>query len=80
MTSFKDKVIYEIYPKSFQDSNGDGWGDLRGVTKRLDYLKELGVDYLWLTPFFISPQNDNGYDVENYREIDPRKCPERMHS
>ena len=61
MTSFKDKVIYEIYPKSFQDSNGDGWGDLRGVTKRLDYLKEL-----------ISPQNDNGYDVENYREIDPR--------
>ena len=47
MTSFKDKVIYEIYPKSFQDSNGDGWGDLRGVTKRLDYLKELGVDYLW---------------------------------
>lgn len=72
MTSFKDKVIYEIYPKSFQDSNGDGWGDLRGVTKRLDYLKELGVDYLWLTPFFISPQNDNGYDVENYREIDPR--------
>lgn len=72
MTSFKDKVIYEIYPKSFQDSNGDGWGDLRGVTQRLDYLKELGVDYLWLTPFFISPQNDNGYDVENYREIDPR--------
>lgn len=72
MTSFKDKVIYEIYPKSFQDSNGDGWGDLRGVTKRLNYLKELGVDYLWLTPFFISPQNDNGYDVENYREIDPR--------
>ena len=72
MTSFKDKVIYEIYPKSFQDSNGDGWGDLRGVTRRLDYLKELGVDYLWLTPFFISPQKDNGYDVENYREIDPR--------
>ena len=72
MTSFKDKVIYEIYLKSFQDSNGDGLGDLKGVTQRLDYLKELGVDYLWLTPFFISPQNDNGYDVENYREIDPR--------
>lgn len=72
MADFKDKVIYEIYPKSFQDSNGDGWGDLRGVTQRLDYLKELGVDYLWLTPFFISPQNDNGYDVADYRKIDPR--------
>lgn len=72
MTNFKDKVVYQIYPKSFQDSNGDGFGDLKGVTQRLDYLQELGVDYLWLTPFFISPQNDNGYDVANYREIDPR--------
>lgn len=68
----KDKVIYQIYPKSFQDSDGDGWGDLKGITQRLDYLKDLNVDYLWLTPFFISPQNDNGYDVANYREIDPR--------
>lgn len=70
--NFKDKAVYQIYPKSFQDSNGDGFGDLKGVTKRLDYLQELGVDYLWLTPFFISPQNDNGYDVADYRSIDPR--------
>lgn len=72
MINFKDKVVYQIYPKSFQDSNGDGFGDLKGVTQRLDYLQELGVDYLWLTPFFISPQNDNGYDVADYRKIDPR--------
>ena len=72
MTNFKDKVVYQIYPKSFQDSNGDGLGDLRGVIQRLDYLKSLGVDYLWLTPFFVSPQNDNGYDVADYRNIDPR--------
>ena len=70
--NLKDKVIYQIYPKSFQDSNGDGIGDLKGVTKRLDYLKELGVDDLWLTPFFVSPQRDNGYDVADYRKIDPR--------
>ncbi len=70
--NFKDKVVYQIYPKSFQDSNGDGFGDLKGVTQRLDYLQGLGVDYLWLTPFFISPQNDNGYDVADYRRIDPR--------
>ena len=72
MTNFKDKVVYQIYPKSFQDSKGDGFGDLKGVTQRLDYLQKLGVDYLWLTPFFISPQNDNGYDVADYRKIDPR--------
>lgn len=72
MGNFKDKVVYQIYPKSFQDSNGDGFGDLKGITERLDYLKSLGVEYLWLTPFFISPQNDNGYDVADYRMIDPR--------
>lgn len=72
MTDFRNKVIYQIYPKSFQDSNGDGIGDLKGITKRLDYLKELGVDYLWLTPFFLSPQKDNGYDVADYRTIDSR--------
>lgn len=72
MGNFKDKVVYQIYPKSFQDSNGDGFGDLKGITGRLDYLKSLGVEYLWLTPFFISPQNDNGYDVADYRKIDPR--------
>lgn len=72
MADFKDKVVYQIYPKSFCDSNGDGWGDLKGVTSKLDYLAELGVDYLWLTPFFPSPQRDNGYDVADYRAIDPR--------
>ena len=72
MNDFKDKVVYQIYPKSFMDSNGDGFGDLKGVTAKLDYLADLGVDYLWLTPFFPSPQRDNGYDVADYRAIDPR--------
>ena len=72
MTDFKKSVIYQIYPKSFYDSDGDGLGDLRGVTEKLDYIKELGADYIWLTPFFVSPQNDNGYDVEDYYHIDPR--------
>lgn len=71
MAEFGDKVIYQIYPKSFQDSNGDGIGDLRGITRRLDYLKELGADYLWITPFFCSPQRDNGYDVADYLSVDP---------
>lgn len=71
MADFSNKVIYQIYPKSFKDSNGDGIGDLRGVAEKLDYLKALGVDYLWLTPFFVSPQRDNGYDVADYRNIDP---------
>lgn len=71
MADFSDKVIYQIYPKSFRDSNGDGIGDLRGVTEKLDYLKNLGIDYLWLTPFFVSPQRDNGYDVADYRKIEP---------
>jgi len=71
MKDFKNSVVYQIYPKSFYDSNGDGFGDLRGVTEKLDYLKELGVDYIWLTPFYVSPQNDNGYDVADYRRIDP---------
>lgn len=69
---FKKSAVYQIYPKSFCDSNGDGLGDLKGVTGKLDYLKELGVDYIWMTPFFVSPQNDNGYDVEDYYNIDPR--------
>lgn len=71
MNNFSDKVIYQIYLRSFKDSNGDGIGDIRGITQQLDYLKELGVDYLWITPFFVSPQNDNGYDVADYRNIDP---------
>ena len=69
--SFKDKVVYQIYPRSFCDSNQDGIGDLRGITLKLDYLAKLGIDYIWLSPFFISPQNDNGYDVADYRQIDP---------
>ena len=72
MKDFKKSVVYQIYPKSFYDTNGDGFGDLKGITKKLDYIKELGVDYIWMTPFFISPQKDNGYDVANYYEIDSR--------
>lgn len=68
---FEDKVVYQIYPKSFQDSNGDGWGDINGIRSRMDYLAGLGVDYLWLTPFFPSPQCDNGYDVADYRAVAP---------
>ena len=69
---WKEAVIYQIYPRSFQDSNGDGWGNLNGIRNRLDYLADLGVDFLWLTPFFPSPQRDNGYDVADYRAVDPR--------
>ena len=72
MIDFSDKVVYQIYPKSFCDTNGDGFGDIPGVIKKLDYLQGLGVDYLWLTPFFISPQRDNGYDVADYRKINPQ--------
>ena len=68
---WKEAVIYQIYPKSFQDSNGDGIGDLPGITSRLDYLYKLGVDALWLCPVLASPQVDNGYDVSDYRSIDP---------
>jgi alpha-glucosidase len=65
-------VIYEIYPRSFQDSNGDGVGDLNGITSRLDYLKVLGVDAVWLTPIYPSPQVDFGYDISDYRAVDPQ--------
>ncbi|HEY2453312.1 MAG TPA: alpha,alpha-phosphotrehalase [Scandinavium sp.] len=68
---WQNGVIYQIYPKSFQDTTGSGTGDLRGVTLRLDYLKTLGVDAIWLTPFYVSPQVDNGYDVAHYTAIDP---------
>lgn len=69
--NFEDKVVYQIYPKSFYDSNNDGIGDLNGITEKLDYLKYLGVDYIWITPFFVSPQRDNGYDVADYCNIEP---------
>lgn len=71
MNDFKKKVVYQIYPKSFKDTNGTGTGDLKGVIQKLDYLQTLGVDYIWLTPFYVSPQNDNGYDVADYYNIDP---------
>lgn len=72
MTDFSNKVVYQIYPKSFRDTNGDGFGDIPGIIEKLDYLQELGADYLWLTPFFPSPQNDNGYDVSDYCAVDAR--------
>ncbi|HEN3481114.1 TPA: alpha,alpha-phosphotrehalase [Yersinia enterocolitica] len=68
---WQNGVIYQIYPKSFQDSTGNGFGDLAGVTQRLDYLQKLGVDAIWLTPVYVSPQVDNGYDVADYCAIDP---------
>ena len=71
-TDFRKSTVYQIYPKSFCDTNKDGLGDLRGVIEKLDYIKELGADYIWLTPFFVSPQNDNGYDIADYYNIDPR--------
>ncbi|AFZ68215.1 glycoside hydrolase family 13 protein [Deinococcus peraridilitoris] len=66
---WKDAVVYQIYPRSFQDSNGDGVGDLQGIISRLDYLKRLGVDVLWLSPMYASPNDDNGYDISDYRAI-----------
>ena len=64
-------VIYQIYPRSFQDSNADGIGDLNGITSRLDYIENLGVDAIWISPFFKSPMRDFGYDVEDHRRVDP---------
>ena len=69
---YSDKVVYQIYPKSFKDSNGDGIGDIRGIIEKLDYIKSLGVDFIWSTPFFVSPMKDNGYDISNYLEINPQ--------
>ena len=66
---WKETVVYQIYPRSFQDSNGDGVGDLRGIINRLDYIADLGVETLWLNPIFKSPNDDNGYDVSDYRDI-----------
>ena len=66
---WKSSVIYQIYPRSFADSNGDGIGDLNGITAHLDYLKELGVDVIWLSPIYKSPNDDNGYDISDYQDI-----------
>ena len=69
---WRHAVIYEIYPRSFQDSNGDGVGDLNGIAQRLDYLESLGVDAIWIAPFYPSPQVDFGYDISDYRAVDPQ--------
>ncbi len=69
---WREGVVYQVYPRSFQDSNGDGVGDLKGITSRLDYLRWFGVDAIWISPFFASPQRDFGYDVSDYRAVDPR--------
>lgn len=66
------KVIYQVYPRSFKDTSGDGIGDLRGIASKASYIKDLGVDMVWLNPFFISPQNDNGYDIADYYHIDEK--------
>lgn len=69
--SFKEKVIYQIYPKSFLDTNGDGVGDIAGIKQKLPYLQQLGVDMIWLNPIFVSPQKDNGYDIADYKVVNP---------
>ena len=66
---WKEAVVYQIYPRSFMDSNGDGIGDLNGITEKLEYLKELGIDVIWLSPVYQSPNDDNGYDISDYRDI-----------
>jgi len=71
MSWWKDSVVYQIYPKSFQDSNGDGIGDIPGIISRLDYLEKLGIDVIWLSPVYKSPMDDNGYDISDYRAIHP---------
>ncbi len=68
---WKNAVIYQIYPRSFCDSNGDGIGDLQGIISKLDYIQELGIDAIWLSPIYRSPQDDNGYDISDYQDIDP---------
>src|SRR3977135_4459857 len=66
---WKEAVVYQIYPRSFKDSNGDGIGDLNGITSKLDYIKGLGVDVIWLSPHFDSPNADNSYDIRDYRKV-----------
>lgn len=69
--NFNDKVVYQIYPKSFKDTTGNGYGDIQGIISKLDYIRGLGVDYIWISPINCSPQRDNGYDISDYYDIDP---------
>lgn len=69
---WKKSVVYQIYPKSFNDTTGNGEGDINGIIEKLDYIQYLGVDYIWLTPVYESPMNDNGYDISNYLKINER--------
>lgn len=66
---WQEAVVYQVYPRSFQDSNGDGIGDLTGIIQRLDYLKKLGISAIWLSPVYRSPNDDNGYDISDYEQI-----------
>ncbi|KAL8676504.1 MAG: hypothetical protein Q9186_006981 [Xanthomendoza sp. 1 TL-2023] len=68
---WKEAVVYQVYPSSFKDTNGDGWGDIKGITSKLDYMKDLGIDILWVSPMYKSPQADMGYDISDYKSIDP---------
>lgn len=70
--NWKSGTIYQIYPRSFKDTNNDGFGDIKGIIEKLDYLENLGVSYLWLTPMYVSPQRDNGYDIADYYNIDSK--------
>ncbi|MFC2400913.1 MAG: alpha-amylase family glycosyl hydrolase, partial [Streptococcus sobrinus] len=71
MTFDKKTVVYQIYPKSYKDTTGNGIGDLPGIVEKLSYLAELGIDMIWLNPFYPSPQNDNGYDISDYQAVNP---------
>ena len=68
---WKAAVVYQVYPRSFADSDGDGVGDIPGILRRLDHVADLGVDVIWLSPVYRSPQDDNGYDISDYHDIDP---------
>jgi len=69
---WKKTVVYQLYPRSFIDSNGDGIGDLKGIISKLDYLQDLGIETIWFSPYFTSPQRDFGYDVTDFKGIDPQ--------
>ena len=68
---WRNSVVYQVYPRSFADSNGDGYGDLPGLIDRLDHIQALGADVVWVSPFYPSPQADNGYDISDYQGVDP---------